>query len=94
MAFESSEPKHHSADFGSFQEVRGALLPPVFHQIQFDIYPFLTPGSGEAHGCQSKLGHVPDLDGSFGSDKLKLKFCGVTLALFSPTFYKRQASQS
>ena len=55
MAFESSEPKHHSADFGSFQEVRGALLPPVFHQIQFDIYPFLTPGSGEAHGCQFKL---------------------------------------
>lgn len=92
MAFESSGPKHHSADFGSFKEVRGALLPPVFHQIQFDIYSFLTPGSGEAHGCQFRLGHIPDFDGSSGSDSSpKLKFCGVTLAPFFPP-YKRQPS--
>lgn len=68
MAFESSGPKRHSVDFGSLEKVRGAWPPPVFNQIQFDIYPFLTPGSDRARGCQLGRGHIPDLDGSFRSD--------------------------
>lgn len=50
------------------EQVRGALPPPGFNQIQSDIYPFLTPGSDKAHWCQFRLGHIPDLDESFGSD--------------------------
>lgn len=49
-----------------WSRVRGALLPPVFNQIQFDIYPFLTPGPDKAHGCQFRLGHISDFDGSSG----------------------------
>lgn len=40
------------------------MLPPVFNQIQFDIYSFLTPGSKKAQRCQFRLGLVLGLDGS------------------------------